>query len=248
MPLGTEMEAYADAEYESGVYKSYFAARRLKIATAERRLADIERLTPYKRLLDIGCSIGFFMETAQQRGFDVTGIEFSQVAISMAVPVVKDRILRGDVNQLLTQAETRYDVVTAFDIIEHTHDPIAFVRDIHRCLAPGGLLVLSTPDTGHFLRRAMGRAWPMLQPMQHTVLFSRGAMVEMLIAAGFAEVQSCTAAKILTIDYLGEQLEELNPLLVRVYKGMSWILPAQLRTRPLSVNIGEFVVFARKPK
>jgi 2-polyprenyl-3-methyl-5-hydroxy-6-metoxy-1,4-benzoquinol methylase len=246
MPVVTDMAAYADSEYASGAYKSYFAAKSLKVATAQRRLTEIERLAPGKRLLDIGCSVGFFMETAQNRGFEVTGIEFSKVAISMAVSAVKNRIICGNVNTLLAETGTQYDVVTAFDIIEHTQDPVAFINDVNRCLAPGGLLVMTTPDTGHFLRVLMGKAWPMLQPMQHTVLFSQPAMAQMLDANGFSDIDVRTTPKVMTIEYLGEQLRETNPGVAKIYDSLSWILPRSLKAMPMGVNIGEFIVFARK--
>src|SRR5258708_32368157 len=98
----------------------------------------------------------------------------------MAQPGVRGRIVNGDVNVLLSQSERRYDVVTAFDILEHTYAPVRFMQEIKQILAPGGLLVLTTPDTGHFLRFLMGKRWPMLQPMQHTVLFSRKRITEVL--------------------------------------------------------------------
>ena len=98
------------------------------------------------------------------------------MAISQARPDVQDRITCGDVNSLLATDHRRFDVVTAFEIIEHTLDPAAFLDDIGRVLTPDGLLVLSTPDTGHWLRPVMRARWPMLQPNQHTFLFSQPAI------------------------------------------------------------------------
>ena len=110
---------------------------------------------------------------ALEAGFDPAGIELSPVAIDLAQPNVQERITCGDVNTMLTTDARQFDVVTAFDIIEHTFDPAAFLDDVGRVLAPGGLLVMSTPDTGHWLRTVMRSRWPMLQPDQHTFLFSR---------------------------------------------------------------------------
>src|SRR6185436_19319977 len=100
MPSVGAMNKYADNEYSSGAYQEYAKSRDLKIATARPRLAQIKRRVPGTRLLDVGCATGFFMEAAADEGFDVRGVEFSTVAISLARPDIRGRIVRGDVNEL----------------------------------------------------------------------------------------------------------------------------------------------------
>jgi 2-polyprenyl-3-methyl-5-hydroxy-6-metoxy-1,4-benzoquinol methylase len=245
-PRLEQMAAFVDDEYERGVYRDYIAARPLKLATARQRLQAIATLAPGRRLLDVGCAAGFFIEAAIAEGFDASGIELSPVAIGFADPSVRSRIVQGDVNTLIAGDTRQFDVVTAFDIIEHTFDPKAFVADISRVLAPGGLLVISTPDTGHWLRPVMGAHWPMLQPEQHTFLFSREALRELLIGAGYTPLVLETAYKVLTIDYLFGQLRQTNPLLARGLEVVKRVVPASLRLRPLAFNIGEMFACARK--
>src|SRR5947209_16108766 len=206
MPTVGAMNQYADDEYVSGVYLEYAKSRELKIATARPRLAAIKRRTAGRQLLDVGCATGFFMEAAAEEGFEVRGVEFSTVAISLARPDIRERIVHGDVNTLLSRDAAQFDVVTAFDIIEHVQNPASFLVELHQVLKPGGVLAISSPDTGHFLRYLMGSRWPMLQPMQHTVLFSRRGIADVLARSGFADVQVEPAHKVLTIDYLADQL------------------------------------------
>lgn len=245
-PSVAAMNQYADDEYSSGVYSEYAKARALKVATALPRLAAIKQRAKGKRLLDVGCATGFFMEAAADEGYDVHGVEFSKVAISFARSDIKSRIVHGDVNALRAQETEPFDVVTAFDIIEHVQNPADFLKDIHEILRPGGVLAISSPDTGHFLRYLMGAKWPMLQPMQHTVLFSRRGIAALLEQCGFCDVHVETAHKVLTMDYLADQLEVTNPGLNRAYQALSWIVPGALRRKPLAVNIGEFVAYARR--
>src|SRR5256885_16973435 len=68
MPSVGAMNQYADDEYSSGAYQQYAKSRGLKIATAQPRLAEIKRRAAGKRLLDVGCATGFFMEAAGERG------------------------------------------------------------------------------------------------------------------------------------------------------------------------------------
>jgi len=245
-PTLAAMAAFVDDEYESGVYRDYVSARPLKLATARQRLGRLAPFAPGPRLLDVGCAAGFFMEGALEAGFDAAGIELSPVAIRFADPVIKPRIVQGDVNTLLAGDTRQFDVVTAFDIIEHTFDPSAFVADLGRVLAPGGLLVISTPDTGHWLRPLMGARWPMLQPDQHTFLLSRHAMRHLLVKAGYTPLLMETAHKVLTLDYLFGQLRQTNPFLARALDVAKRAVPRSFRARPLSLNIGEMFVCARK--
>lgn len=246
MPSVHAMNRYADDEYSSGAYREYAKSRDLKVATARPRLAAIRSLAKGRRLLDVGCATGFFLEAAAEEGFDVAGVEFSPVAISHARPDIRSRILCGDVNALRGRSSEKFDVVTAFDIIEHVQNPVDFLGDIREILVPGGILAISSPDTGHFLRYLMGSRWPMLQPMQHTVLFSRRSIAGLLERCGFHDVRVETTRKVLTMDYLADQLSVTNPGLNRAYRGVAWVIPTLLRRRPFGVNIGEFVAYARR--
>jgi 2-polyprenyl-3-methyl-5-hydroxy-6-metoxy-1,4-benzoquinol methylase len=246
-PSVADMRRYADQEYSSGAYKKYAEARDLKIATARPRVAAVKSQASGRRLLDVGCATGFFLEAAAAEGFVVHGVEFSNVAISLAREDIRANIICGDVKSLVKQGIDKFDVVTAFDIIEHVQDPVQFLEDIRKILVPGGLVALSTPDTGHFLRYLMGSKWPMLQPMQHTVLFSRRSIAALFERCGFVEVKLETAHKYLTLDYLGDQLAASNPTVHRLYRYLRRLLPVTFRSRAFRVNIGEFIAYARKP-
>jgi 2-polyprenyl-3-methyl-5-hydroxy-6-metoxy-1,4-benzoquinol methylase len=246
MPAVEAMNQYADDEYSSGVYREYAKSRDLKIATARPRVAAIKQRATGERLLDVGCATGFFMEAAAEAGFDVRGVEFSTVAISLARSDIRERIVRGDVNELLRNDIQKFDVVTAFDIIEHVQNPANFLQQLHEILRPGGLIAISSPDTGHILRYVMGSKWPMLQPMQHTVLFSRQSIAALLERSGFQEVQVDAARKVLTMDYLADQLSATNTGLNKAYQLLSCVVPAPLRRKPVAVNIGEFLAYARR--
>lgn len=245
VPSVAEMSEYAEKEYAGGVYKDYAAAGELKIATFHRRLALLQQLGAKGRLLDVGCACGFLLEAALEHGFDPYGIEFSQEAVSLAKEHIKPRITIGDVNLLRERGDRKFDVVVAFDIIEHTQSPIRFLQDIRNILQPNGWLLVATPDTGHVLRYVMGCRWPMLQPMQHTYLFSRAAMAFALEKAGYEKVDIRSADKSLTLDYLLEQVRSHNPLLKGIYDRVAPFVPRSLRARRFAVNIGEMLAVAR---
>src|SRR5215203_1064106 len=67
MPSVSSMNQYADSEYSSGVYTEYAESRDLKIETAKPRLEIIKAMGSGRRLLDVGCATGFFLELAQEQ-------------------------------------------------------------------------------------------------------------------------------------------------------------------------------------
>ncbi len=238
------MRTWADAEYTSGAYQDYVTARAMKIRHFEDRFEAISNRVRPGRLLDIGCSCGYFMEVAASRGYDVQGVEFSRSAIATANPGIRSRIFEGTLESLPVNG--LFDVASAFDLIEHVHSPRSFLRRCATLLKPGGILVISTPDTGHFLRFLMRSRWPMLQPMQHLNLFSRRALAAALHAEGFADVTVDTAYKTLRVDYLINQIKPLNPRLSGMLETLARVVPASVLRTNRRVNIGEILAVARR--
>lgn len=238
-PTSLAMRAWADAEYTAGAYHDYVAARPMKIRHFEDRLRDISGVVKPGRLLDVGCSCGFFLEVAASKGFDVRGVEFSRSAIEASSPGIRPRIFEGTLDTM--PADGLFDVASAFDLIEHVTDPRAFFRRCRALLKPGGTLVLSTPDTGHALRFLMGCRWPMLQPMQHLSLFSRRSLELALRAEGFTTVMLEACYKTLSIDYLIDQIKPLNPLLARSLNTLARAVPRSVLGKHRRINIGEIL-------
>jgi SAM-dependent methyltransferase len=246
MPTIDQMRAYVDDEYASGVYNDYVAAAALKSLTFSRRAQRI-RARATGRLLDVGASCGFFVQEALALGFDAYGVELSASAIAKAPAQLVSRLTLGDVNTLALEETEPFDVVTAFDLIEHVFDPIAFLQEVRRVARPGALLAITTPDVRHALRYILRARWPMFQPLQHTVLFSQRGLRLALSKAGYEDIEIGPASKTLTADYLAGQVQMYLPLLVNAYRNVSKVIPESMRTRPVDINIGELMAFARFP-
>jgi 2-polyprenyl-3-methyl-5-hydroxy-6-metoxy-1,4-benzoquinol methylase len=108
------------------------------------------------RLLDIGCSEGYFVELARERGFRAIGID----PVPSAVEAGRARGLplhTGSAGDAPVEPGS-VDVATMWDTIEHFADPGAVLRATHRLLRPGGLLLLSTPNFTVDIARIRKRA------------------------------------------------------------------------------------------
>lgn len=251
LPTLQEMMDYANAEYSDGLYKEYLEANNLKYATFEYRLSKvIEAFTNQNpsgtspRILDVGCSNGRFLEVAIRNGIDAWGLELSENAIAAAAPAIRSRIYHGDANKIESLGIEKFDIITAFDLIEHLFDPFSFLHHLHKIISKNGLIVITTPDTSSLAQMLMAKNWPMLQPFQHTILLSREASKTLLQKTNYRNVSVDGTKKVFTLDYLFNQLRGPNPSLYQLYNRFNRILPRSVRENKIQVNIGEMMISA----
>lgn len=146
-------------------------------------LADIDSV------LDIGCGFGFTVDLAASvLGWRAVGLDPSAMGAAGAAA------LGADIRQLYLSADSdlgeRFALVIASEVIEHVPDPYPFLALLRGALAPGGTLVLTTPDAGA-LEPGIGaaRALCITAPRVHLVLFNRESLTLALHRAGFRHVQ-----------------------------------------------------------
>jgi 2-polyprenyl-6-hydroxyphenyl methylase/3-demethylubiquinone-9 3-methyltransferase len=100
-----------------------------------------------KTALDVGCGAGLLAEPLARLGARVTGVDASPEVIAVAREHAATMALEIDYRVCDVQAlEGQFDLVTAMEVIEHVADPAAFLKALAERLAPGGLLVMSTPN------------------------------------------------------------------------------------------------------
>jgi 2-polyprenyl-6-hydroxyphenyl methylase/3-demethylubiquinone-9 3-methyltransferase len=109
-----------------------------------------------KTALDVGCGAGLLAEPLARLGAKVTGIDAAPEVIAVAREHASAMGLEidyrvGDVQAL----EGRFDLITCMEVVEHVAEPAAFVKALADRLAPGGLLVMSTPNATGWSRLMM---------------------------------------------------------------------------------------------
>jgi 2-polyprenyl-6-hydroxyphenyl methylase/3-demethylubiquinone-9 3-methyltransferase len=100
-----------------------------------------------KTALDVGCGAGLLAEPLARLGATVTAIDAAPELIAVARDHAAAMGLEIDYRACAVEKlEGRFDLITCMEVIEHVADPAAFVRALAKRLAPGGLLILSTPN------------------------------------------------------------------------------------------------------
>lgn len=201
------------------------------------RLADLcRRFALPARLLDVGCASGIFLMEAAKKGWHCEGCERSEATAAQARGLSGATVHYG----ILEEEDIPtgpFPVVTAWEVIEHTIDPGAFLAALIRQVQPGGLIALSTPLIDGVPARFMGKKFPMLTPPEHLSLFSRRSLAALAAAHGLEEVayrsfsnlDTGSLASGLSRKLLHRELGE-SPFVVRTLmriagKSLSW-LPA----------------------
>lgn len=121
-------------------------------------------------ILDFGCGAGIYVDFLRQNGFsDVRGYD-------PFIPEFSDQ----------RAIERTFDVVVSHDVIEHVDDPIAFLDAMVGLVAPGGLLVIGTPNASELPLNFAGVASPELSQPYHRHIFSDQALIDLARRRGFA--------------------------------------------------------------
>lgn len=151
--------------------------------------------------LDVGCATGEFVAQAQRHIGEVVGVELSEFAVQQAKAQYGVTVLNGDF--LTTELDPgRYDVITAWDFIEHVQDPAATLEKMHRLLRPGGCLILSTGDIASISSRLAGKFWHLMIPPKHLYFFSKDTIRTYLERAGFLDINISYPGKYVPLDFI----------------------------------------------
>lgn len=163
----------------------YLAEEAGRRATANWLLDHVARRAPSGRLLEVGCGHGLLLDEARRRGYETVGIELSAASAAHA----RDRLgldVRDVPLEDFVSARSergRYDAVLLIDVLEHLDDPRTALEHCQALLAPGGVLVVVTPDPSSAVARIAGSRWWGYLPA-HTCLLPRRTLRELMCAGG----------------------------------------------------------------
>ena len=155
--LLTEKEFNMD-NYEGFYEHHYFAAFSDEHALNAHRFLprvawalDVAKEVKPKRILDLGCLEGYAILTVATKLDNVelaVGVDLSQEGIDLAKARAPKyaKFYQQDIEGFLEQCKDKFDLIMAFEVMEHVKDPELVFKLIDGVLAPGGTVLISTPD------------------------------------------------------------------------------------------------------
>ena len=135
------------------------------------------------RALEAGCASGAFMTRLRDSGWDVDGLEFSAVAAQRAMES-GFRVHVGTLESAPDRPEA-YDLIVAWMVVEHLHDPVSGLTKLARWTRPRGILALSVPNAGSLEFAVFRDAWYALQLPTHLYHFTPRTLRRLLSSTGW---------------------------------------------------------------
>lgn len=144
------------------------------------------------RLAEVGCGQGLFLARARERGWTVSGVEI--------LPEMAENARRRGLDVFLGQLheaahpDASFDAVVMREVIEHIVDPVALLREVHRVLRPGGVVVMGTGNARSWSARWRGARWHYYRfgGHMHIRFYSPASAEALARAAGFERAESRT--------------------------------------------------------
>lgn len=248
---------------QPGVARFPWYVERLQAWLYGRRAKEIESVAGgldarCRAVLDIGCGRGHQLEAFRARGWAVMGTELSDQSARHAREVLGIEVQTGAPSTWRDLAG-RFDAVVLWHVLEHLQDPSGILREAHRLLRPGGILLVGVPNLNSFEARITTDRWFHLDLPRHLWHFTPASMQGLIKDSGFLEVrwnwfapefdlfsliQSIENALGLPRNLLYSVLRKPGARLLPGRPGFGWVCLGLLLAVPLGVFGLPFVLVA----
>jgi 2-polyprenyl-3-methyl-5-hydroxy-6-metoxy-1,4-benzoquinol methylase len=182
----------------------------------------LELVGSNKRVLDVGCDTGYLGEVLTTLGNHVSGIEIDPITAAEAEKrlerVVVADLDAGTAYDQFTPGE--FDVIIFGDVLEHLRDPLPVLRAARPLLAPGGSVIISTPNVAHgdirlsLLKGNFRYTKTGILDETHLRFFTKDSLVSFLREAGFSLAELKRTGAPLFGTETGLQAADFDPTLI----------------------------------
>lgn len=181
IPSSQELDAY---------YKDYGTDNYLSPLTIKRYNEILDQFEPFRKtnkMLDVGCGIGYFLEEAKKRGWEVHGTELSEKSAEICAQKnihIKQGALNTD-----DYEQDMFDIVTSFEVIEHINNPLIDLKNIHSIMRKGGLVYVTTPNFNSLLRVKLKSAYNVITYPEHLSYYTPKTLEKVFKRSGFQKLK-----------------------------------------------------------
>jgi 2-polyprenyl-3-methyl-5-hydroxy-6-metoxy-1,4-benzoquinol methylase/rubredoxin len=161
-------------------------------AINQQRIKVLKALRPDGRLLDVGCGRGYFLKTAGENGYRPYGIDISETAVQYAKESFGVEAVKQDAHELLL-SDQRFDVITAWHVLEHFLDPLKVLNMFRQLLTKDGICFIEVPNLKSLKFILLRDKWQGgNHPLYHRTFFTGKTLRRMLVDAQFSRVNRAT--------------------------------------------------------
>tara|TARA_Y100000590_G_scaffold371896_1_gene434533 strand:+ start:620 stop:1549 length:930 start_codon:yes stop_codon:yes gene_type:complete len=188
--------------YKESVDKTFVSQVRGREITSRysmKRIQSIWGKSPAK-LLDIGTANGSFLKVAKNMGWEVYGCEPNKWMCQWSkenYDIILDEGTLFDAKY----NSNYFNVISLWDVIEHTPNPKQILFECNRILQRDGLLIANFPDFGSWISKFMGKKWVFLLTV-HYYYFTKKTLSELMNKSGFEVILIKPHFQTLELDYI----------------------------------------------
>ena len=192
-----------------------------------------------KKVLDIGCGGGKFVNYLLSKNVDSCGLEPSKPLFEKYLKS-SNKFYNAAIEDFSKTSEVKYDVVTVLDVLEHVEYPSAFMDHITKLQAPNGYLIIEIPLLGSFLSSVSGKNWHFFNKY-HLSYFTKSRLTKLLNEKGYEFVRSKYRGKYFKMDYFFKYIYYF------IFRKQDLNVPQFLRKKFIYLNTYDiFLVFFKK--
>ena len=160
--INPRLNQNAVKEIYGGNYSAGWLEHKKTISKRKRAKKILKRIMKVKKngkFLDVGCSVGYILEAAREKGFEPYGVEISPIAINFAKKELELNVFEGYLEDA-NFSNNFFDVITMYNLLEHIPNPSGLIQETSKILKPDGVIEIWTPNIGHRLAKRLGSDWP----------------------------------------------------------------------------------------
>jgi len=242
---GTDLKKPNRKQENTQIWEPFIEEERWKKKDFADRLVIIKKYKAGGKLLDVGCGIGFFLQVAQQDGFEVKGADPSFLVSNYARERLGLDVFTGTLMEMMSPKQS-FDIITSLHVLEHVPSPSQFLAETRRILKDDGILVIEVPNMNNLLAKVIGfRFRSCFDCAQHYYYFTKKTLRLLLEKNGFEILKEKWVGRNMSVEWFIRTLERNNSIASKIAKSVIAFL--KLGRKTIRINIGDkILVVARK--
>jgi 2-polyprenyl-3-methyl-5-hydroxy-6-metoxy-1,4-benzoquinol methylase len=182
-------------EYYNGYGRNDYLSP-ITIKRYNELLDKFEKFRKTNKILDVGCGIGYFLEVAKKRGWEVYGTEYTDEALT----ICNSKGITMKEGKLIDKMfdDNNFDIITSFEVLEHINNPLEEIGLFHKFLRTGGLVYLTTPNFNSLLRYKLKEKYNVITYPEHLSYYTPRTLNNLFNTCGFKKLNIQTTGISLT--------------------------------------------------